>query len=288
MADTKQLTTKPPRYFLRRLAALLIDLLIFTILATFVVGAVAMAFPSLRQAVPSSFFSARICSTDNTDLPVFAEIERNWPGDETGATKPVLDRRYCTVDSFYLPQKRLALVTEQQVNDEDGQTYVRSVSVQLDDNNAPIFPSPLTARLISMIEILAFPGALALSTIFLGWTPGKRAMSLVVTRDPLTKNPPPLSPAQALTREYLKFWPVWVYAIISLIISREAAPITSIADATAALQVLSAGPRAVADVLVLNAATLLLLFVWWIWPFALWRGRALYDGFMRCYVVLRN
>ena len=107
MTEAKVPDAKPPRLFLRRLAALIMDGLIYSILSTFVIGALAMAVPSLKPAVPTSFVSSRTCSDDKTNLPVFEEIVSNWPDGRDGAT--TLTRKYCTTDSFFLPQKRTAL-----------------------------------------------------------------------------------------------------------------------------------------------------------------------------------
>ena len=54
------------------------------------------------------------------------------------------------------------------------------------------------------------------------------------------------------------------------------------------LEVAGKDQRDVVDILVLNAATLLVLLVWWVWPLLRWRGQILYDGFIRAYVVLRE
>ena len=285
MTEQTAAPQRPPRLFLRRLAALFIDFVIFGILATFAVGALALASPQLRDGVASSFFHTRICQPADRSLPVFAEIEQNWPGTEDGGT--TMSAQSCTVDSFFLPQKRLAMVTESRTG-ENGETFTRSVSIQLDENADPVFPSPLIERAVSTVQLLAFPLALALSTIFLGWTPGKRLMSLRVTTDALAKDPPPLSPAKTITREYLKFWPLIANNLFQLVIAANAPKPASVSEAVALLETVGTDQRAIADILVLNAATLLVLFVWWVWPFALWRGRMLYDGFIRAYVVLRN
>ncbi|AMM84577.1 RDD family protein [Martelella sp. AD-3] len=285
MTDQDAAPQRPPRLFLRRLAALLVDFLIFGVLATFAVGALALASPGLRDGVASSFFHTRICQPADRSLPVFAEIERSWPLEEGADTE--MSAQSCTVDSFFLPQKRLAMVTETRTG-ENGGTFTRSVAVQLDGNGDPVFPSPLIERAVSTLQLLAFPLALALSTIFLGWTPGKRLMALRVTTDALARDPPPLSPGKAVTREYLKFWPLIANNLFQFAIAANAPKPASVSEAVALLETVGTDQRAIADILVLNAATLLVLFVWWVWPFALWRGRMLYDGFIRAYVVLRN
>ncbi|MET3600052.1 hypothetical protein [Martelella mangrovi] len=287
MSDQTAVPQRPPRLFLRRLAALIIDFLAYGILATFVVGALTMVVPQLKDGVASSFFYTRTCTPADRDvMPVFAAIERDWPKSDANDTK--ISARLCSIDSFFLPQKRLAVVSESREGEEDGATFTRSVSIQLDENDDPVFPSPFIERSVSSLQLIAFPLALALATIFLGWTPGKRLMSLHVTPDALAKVPPPLPPGKTVLREYLKFWPLIANNLIQFAIALGTPKASSVAEAVAWLETAGTDQRAIVDILVLNAATLLVLFVWWVWPFALWRGRMLYDGFIRAYVVLRN
>nr|WP_272211264.1 RDD family protein [Marinicella sp. W31]MDC2877151.1 RDD family protein [Marinicella sp. W31] len=285
MTEQTATSQRPPRLFLRRLAALIVDFLVYGILATFIVGAVVMAVPQLKDGVASSFFYTRTCEAADSSIPVFAAIQQDWPKSDAGNT--TMNARFCTIESFFMPQKRLAVVTESREG-ENGGTFTRSVSIQLDETGAPVFPSPLIERSVSALQLIAFPLALALSTIFLGWTPGKRIFSLRATTDALAKTPPPLSPARTISREYLKFWPVIANNLIQFAIAAQAPRSSSVAETVAWLEAAGTDQRAIADILVLNAATLLVLFVWWVWPFALWRGRTLYDGFVRAYVVLRN
>ncbi|AJY46956.1 RDD family protein [Martelella endophytica] len=275
-------TARPPRLFLRRFAALIIDSLAYIILFTFLMAVLAMAVPSLKAVLPSPLLYSRVCSSETADLPAFAEIQAAWQTDNPRTSQ------LCTVESFYLPAKQFAVVTESR-EDSGGSTYTRSLTVALDADGNAIFPNPVIAKVISTLRILLFPLVLALAMIGFGQTPGKRLMSLVVTKAPLAKEPVPLSPAGSVIREYAKFWPVCANALIQLAIAVGAPRITDVAGAVSALEAFGGvGDRTLVDALVLNAATFFVLFVWWVWPLALWRGRMLYDGFIRCYVVLRD
>lgn len=90
-----------------------------------------------------------------------------------------------------------------------------------------------------------------------------------------------------MLREYLKFWPLIANLFFQLAIAARWPHPSSVADAVSLLEVAGKDQRGVVDVLVLNAATLLVLLVWWVWPLLHWRGQTLYDGFIRAYVVLR-
>lgn len=285
MTEIASETPKPPRFFLRRFAALIVDLLAYSVLFTFLVAALALALPSLKPGLSSSFLYSRTCSDEGTGLPVFAEIERDWPSSEA-ASLP-LKRQLCTVDSFFLPQKRMAVVSEERAG-ENEETLRRFVSVQIDENNQPIFPSPLISRGVTTVQLLLLPLAFGIFSALFGRTPGKQLLGLTATRKPYEKHPQPLEPVAAILREYLKFWPVWVNGCFQFAIALQSPSINSVADAVSAMETAGADQRMLVHMLVLNAATLLVIFVWWVWPFALWRGRSLYDAMMRCWVVQRS
>ncbi|WP_176082983.1 RDD family protein [Martelella sp. HB161492] len=282
MPATTPTKSGPPRFFLRRAGAFIIDSLIYSVLFTFLVGALGFLVPSLQPALGTSFLNSRTCSS--TDVPDIAgEIESLWP-DTSGDG---LKAQRCIVDSVFMAKKYFVVVTESRKVDEQS-SETRSVSIQTDANGTPIFPSTLATRLTSLLDIAILPLYFAAATGLFGWTPGKRALSLIVTRQPYEKAPASIGFYVSAMREYLKFWPICVFAVIQFILSGATPEIHSVAEGVALLETMGAPSRALGLSLLSGSATLLVLFVWWVFPMALWRGRMYHDAICGSFVVLRN
>ncbi|TPW33098.1 hypothetical protein FJU08_00565 [Martelella alba] len=279
-------TTPPksglPRFFLRRTGAFIIDSLIYSVLFTFLVGAVGFLLPALQPALGTSFLNSRTCSS--TDVPAIAgDIESLWPD----AGGDGLKAQRCIVDSVFMAKKYYVVVTETRKGG-DGTDETRSVSIQTDAAGTPIFPPPFADRLTSLLDIAFLPLYFAVATGLFGWTPGKRVLSLIVTRQPYEKHPESIGFAVSVKREYLKFWPICVFAVIQFVLSGAAPEIHSIAEAVAMLDVIATPSRALGLSLLSGSATILVLFVWWVFPLTLWRGRMYHDAMCGSFVVARN
>ncbi|WP_174800866.1 RDD family protein [Martelella limonii] len=272
-----------PRLFWRRFAALIVDGFLFLLLASLVTAAVTLAVPSLRPALSAPVFSLKSCEPAETDIAVFRELESVWTSSVDDPPALVL----CTIDGLFMQQKRVALIAGEDTM-ASGQPYIKSIAVQLDADGNPIFPSPLIEKVVSAAEMLLFPLALALAGILFGATPGKRLMRILVAEGPLRTASSAPSEKTAIMREYLKFWPVCIFAILSVVLAAQMPNPTSIAEAASMLESFDPDLRILTHTFVLGGTTLLLLFGWWIWPFMIWRSRTWYDAFLGTAVIMRD
>ncbi|MFT4180613.1 MAG: RDD family protein [Rhizobium sp.] len=277
MSTTQQLSSLPPRYFWRRVAAYLIDVIIIEI-------ALILFFLILSLVTPWDLsiplFQSTQCS-QTASGPLIEKIEAQWPL-EPGETRV---NKLCHVSWLGSDGYNLLLSS---VSSKDGATtYARSFSAAVDKNGNPVDPGTNGNALMSDVVLLIIPLVLAYGSADGRRTPGKRLLSLQVTT--VEDNSPGFG--AELKREVLKFLPLIVLSLLSvtsffmtkagnddldLVIERG---IQTARDSN-----LLSADGATASLL-LPPIVLILGLIWWIYPLIIWRGQTFYDRFSNCKVL---
>lgn len=272
-ASDRQMASLPPRHFWRRLAAYLIDIIIFQIAFTFLFLALSTVTP---WDVTLPFLQKQQCN-DTTSGPLIPKIEAEWPL-QPGETR---SNQLCRMS--WLGSKGYNLFVSKVVSQQGSATSIRALSVPVDDNGNPIDPS-VTIRPASSIVLLLLPLAFAYCSAGGRRTPGKRLLSLRVT----TVEDGPVALGLAAKREIFKFLPFVLIAILNLVslflLRPSLPPIEQLIQQARDPNLFTAS-----GIFALTGALAPMLFVftliWWLYPLIVWRGQTFYDRFCDTKVV---
>ncbi|MBB3607622.1 RDD family protein [Rhizobium sp. BK602] len=277
MSTIQQLSSLPPRYFWRRVAAYLIDLIIIEV-ALILFFLILSIVTSWNLSVP--LFQSSQCSPTASG-PLIEKIEAQWPL-KPGETRV---NELCHVswlgsDGYYLFLSS--------VSSKDGATtYARSFSAAVDKNGNPIDPGTNSNALMSDVVLLIIPLALAYGSANGRRTPGKRLLSLHVAT--VEDSPPGFR--TELKREALKFLPLIILSLLSFINFFVTKPggldfdlLIERGIQTARDGNLLSTDSATTSIL-LPPIVLTLGLIWWIYPLIIWRGQTFYDRFSNCKVL---
>ena len=272
-ASDYQMTSLPPRHFWRRLAAYLIDIILFQIVFTVLFLALSTVTP-WDMTLP--FLQKQQCN-ETTSGPLIPKIEAEWPL-QSGEVR---SNQLCRIS--WLGSKGYTVFVSKVASQQGTATSVRAFSVPVDDNGNPIDPS-VTVRPTSSIVLLLLPFALAYCSANARRTPGKRFLSIRVT----TTEDGALPLGSAAKREILKFLPLMLLAVfnlVSLFLLRPfLPPIDQLIQQARDTNLLSAD-----GFFALTGAVAPMLFIftliWWLYPLIVWRGQTFYDRFCDTKVV---
>ncbi len=262
-----QMASLPPRHFLRRAGAYLVDIVIFQIAFTLLFLALSAATP---WDLTLPLIQKQQCD-EATSGPLVAKIDAEWP------LQPgeVRSNQLCRIS--WLGSKGYTLFVSAVTSRQGAATFNRAFSIPVDDNGNPINPNE-TARPTSSIMLLLLPFAFAFFSADDRRTPGKRLASLRVT----TMEGGALPFGLAAKREMFKFLPLMLLAIVNLInlflLPSYLPPIDQLIQQAREASLLNAvGFFALTGAL----APMLLVFalIWWIFPLIVWRGQMFYDRF---------
>lgn len=250
----------PKRYFLRRGAAFLIDILIASVLAGFILWPLSIAAGVDLGA--SSTATKAVCAQSPADLPALKSIEAVFPLIEGEIRVSTL----CVVSILGLPDQTYLTVTNQNSSEggEGGITHrftsSRTMTVGVDANGqAQAAVAPPSFSIPVAVLILAF---------FISGgkrSPGKWLMSLRVVTDDGNA----LDYRQALARESLKLLPAFAVFVWQAAVwggSAASAPGMVAEWTEPGFATIAAG-----------AAFWLFGVVWFFGPFIVWRGKTFHD-----------
>lgn len=263
-----------PRLFLRRGLALLFDLLLSGILAGFIVTLISLTVG--RDLGAPDFVRVSECAPAPAGHELAEEIERLWPT-EAGAVR----RNWLCETSLLGLAGRQSLVSvmtregEDQAREQEAAS--RAVTVEIGTDGAAMKPMPATdLSLLFIVPIMAF---------FLSGgkrSPGMAMMQLSIRRH----GGGALDYRRALLRETLLLVPLIVAFLVSFwfdLLPYAMGKTPTLAELVA--QARAAAPKTFpADYLRMLALGLFAL-LWWVLPFAIWRGRTWYDGIVDAEVV---
>jgi len=277
MSTTQQLSSLPPRYFWRRVAAYLIDVIIieFALILFFLIVSIGTPW---NLSIP--LFQSNQCSPMASG-PLIEKIEAQWPL-KPGETRV---NKLCHVS--WLGSDGYNLLFSSVSSKEGATTYTRSFSAVVDKNGSPIDPRTNSNAPMSDLVLLIIPLVLAYGSADGRRTPGKRLLSLQVTT--VEDSSPGFG--TELKREVLKFLPLIVLSLLSV-----GSFLMTKAGSDDLDLVIERGIQTARDSSLLSAdgaTTSILLppivvilgLIWWIYPLIIWRGQTFYDRFSNCKVL---
>ncbi|MFK0163218.1 RDD family protein [Rhizobium sp. NPDC090279] len=272
-ASDNETASLPPRYFWRRAAAYLIDIIIFQIAFTLLFLALS-AVTSWDLTLP--LLQRQQCE-EATSGPLIAKVEAEWPlqpGD-------VRSNQLCRIS--WLGSKGYTVFVSVVASQQGSATVKHAFSVPVDGNGNPVDPN-VTVRPTSSVVLLLLPFAFALCSTGTRRTLGKRLTSLRVT----TVESSALPFGLAAKREMFKFLPLMLLAVVNLVslflLPSYPHPIDQLIQQARDTNLLnSIGFFALTGAL----APLLFVFalIWWVFPLIIWRGQTFYDRFCDTMVV---
>lgn len=276
--NTTAANTNLPRFFSRRLAAFVIDSLLFYVVAV----AVALSLAFVLPWAPRFFVSATTQCEPAGPSALAERIDRDWPL----APGQSRENQICVTSIWGVPEGRVFVSTLIDAGDMPAQ---RSISLEIDEAGNPLEVESIQVGrgvLDQLVPLLFFCLCSAALIARFGTTPGKRLFALRVVQD----NGEPLPFASAAKRETLRMLP-------SILLTALGAPLMLLSmtifgtgdvlgDAIEAVTVFGAPVQVIlfADFLIFT----LFAIIWWLFPFMRWRGQTIYDRLAGCRVVLRT
>jgi len=262
----------PPRHFWRRLAAYLIDIIIFRIAFTLLFLALSTVTP---WDVTLPFLKNERCDI-TTSGPLVPKMEAEWPL-QSGETRT---NQLCGIS--WLGSKRYYVFVSKVASQQGKTNWARAISVPVDENGNPIDQS-VADRPSSDALLLILPFAFAYCSAKGRRTLGKRLLSLRIK----TIEDGALPLGLAAKREMFKFLPLMLWAIsnlASLFVQQPSVPIEELIKQARDPNLLTAsGLFSLTGTL----APMLFVFtlIWWFYPLFIWRGQTFYDRFCDTKVV---
>lgn len=249
---------REPRYFWRRAFAFLLDLLVAQLVVALLFAAIDAAAGTLLG--DSSLVSASECSPASPSHPQVVRIDGMWP-------LPAGWRRENTICHYGVGEDESWTFTTRLMWKEGTANYSQEVSYDIDKNGKAL-PNEyaLDFKLFAIVLLFIVFAAN-------GWrSPGKAAMGLRI------KTAEGATPGwgHAVLRETFKLLPLVVFGVFAAWVAL-AAP-AFLTDSEAMLV-------SMRDSGVMTSSWMLLLFgwyggtiLWWLAPFAIWRGRTWHDA----------
>lgn len=276
--NTPVTDTKLPRFFWRRLAAFLIDSILFYLVAIALVISLATIVPW----APRFFISAKTECQPAGPSALADRIDREWrlaPGQSR-------ENQVCASYIWGIPEGRAFRST---LIDAGIQPSQRSIRLAIDETGNPLeFTYMQVGRgvLDQIVPLLLFALCSAALIARFGTTPGKRLFALRVVQG----NGSLLPFASAAKRETLRMLPSIVLAVLGtpllLLFLAIFGTGDILADAIEAVTVFGAPVQ----VILLASFVVFTLFglMWWVFPFMRWRGQTIYDRLAGCHVIRRS
>jgi hypothetical protein len=250
---------KPPRLFLRRTLAFVLDSFLISIMAGFLMLVVSAA-TGLDLGAPG-FARVIECAPAPAGDPLAKQIEALWPL----AYGEMRNHQVC--QQSYLGGAPSRLFYSETVRKDDGGADRHFVQIAVDDKGNPVsLPGYPDVRLPVMVLLFAFFAASGRRS------PAKLILSLKVRRQDLSA----LTWGRALLREGLKLLPLLALFLLQAWTWYFKLPQ---APDLAALVAAARGPAP--DALSALSPPLAMLAgltaAWWLLPFLFWRGQTWYD-----------
>lgn len=266
--------TRPPRFFWRRLAAFLVDTLLFYVIATVVSIVLVTALPwAPRYFLPSM----TECEPTAPDALV-QRIEREWP------LAPGQSRinQICTTSFWGIADSRSFVSILVDAGDNPTE---RTINFEIDEAGNPVEVRTMRLGALvfdELVPVLLFCLSGAALIARFGTTPGKRLFALRLVQD----SGEALPFAKAVKREALRMLPAMLDAFSAPLMLLLAAGFGSgdilrdLMDATTIL-------GAPVQIIILAGGLIfpLFAFVWWVLPLLRWRGQTIYDRLTGCRVI---
>lgn len=264
-----------PRFFWRRLAAFVVDTLLFYIVAAIVSIILVVALPwAPRYFIPSM----TACEPTAPDALV-QRIEREWP------LAPGQSRvsQICTTSFWGVADSRSFVSTLVDAGDNPTQ---RTINFEIDEAGNPVELEAMrlgTEVFDELVPVLLFCLSGAALIARFGTTPGKKLFALRVIAD----NGEALPFAKAAKREALRMLPAMLdafsapFMLLSIASFGSGDILRDLMDATTIL-------GAPVQIIMLAGGLIFPLFaiVWWVLPLLRWRGQTIYDRLSGCHVIL--
>ncbi|OCP36307.1 RDD family protein [Ensifer sp. LC163] len=268
--------TNLPRFFWRRLAAFVVDSLLFCVVAV----AISIVLMFVLPWAPRFFMSATTICEPAAPSAFAQRIDREWPL----APGQSRENQICTTSFWGVPDSRSLVST---VIDAGDMPTQRSIRFEIDEAGNPLELEAMQvgrAVLSELAPILLFCLSGAALIARFGTTPGKRLFALRVVQD----NGEPLPFAKAAKREVLRMLPTILAAFSAPLLLLSLAIFGTgdiLRDAIDAVTIFGAPVHVI--LLVGGLLSPLPAIIWWVFPFMRWRGQTIYDRLTGCHVIRR-
>lgn len=276
--NSTAIDTRPARFLWRRLAAFVIDCLLFYIAAIVIVISLATILPW----TPRLFVSTTTLCEPAGPSALAERIDREWPLGK-GQRR---ENQICVTSTAGAPEERTFVSTLIEAGIKPGQ---RSITLAIDEAANPLeieIVQIARSVLDQLLPLFLFALCSAGLVARFGATPGKMLLALRLVQD----NGELLPFVSAVKRETLRILPLLVFILLGAPLSTLLLAIFGSGDIlTDLIEAITVFGAPAQVILLANfLAFPLFAILWWVFPFMRWRGQTIYDRLVGCRVIRKS